>query len=342
MVSVIIPVYNAEPYLARCLGSVLGSSYPDFELLLINDGSTDRSLEICTEYARRDSRIRLFSQENRGVSAARNRGLEECSGEWIVFVDADDVISIDFLGLVAQAGDQDLLLFDFSETEGGLSRGGQMPERLSYDREHRTEILGCVLVPRQLAEGGCTTLLSPCAKAYKRSIMDQYGIRFDPEIFHGEDRLFNLEYLLRAERCAYFRCPVYFYDTRSDSASHRFSPGLPRNHARLLERVRSALESGGMLAPLKRAYYSYALDNLTSVLIWGIFHPHNRCAYREKHASCREIRSNTLYREALPHNCACGRLGRQMLVFFFKIKWYRAVGAMSVLSASYLQWAMCC
>ena len=119
MISVIIPVYNAEPYLAHCLDAVLGSAHPDFELLLINDGSTDRSLAICREYARRDSRVRLFSQENQGVSAARNRGLEECAGEWIVFVDADDVISPAFLGLIAaeEYAAQDMLLFDFAGTE---------------------------------------------------------------------------------------------------------------------------------------------------------------------------------------------------------------------------------
>ena len=334
MISVIIPVYNAEPYLAHCLDAVLGSTYPDFELLLINDGSTDRSLAICREYARRDSRVRLFSQENQGVSAARNRGLEECAGEWIVFVDADDVISPDFLTLVAQAGDQDLLLFDFGETEEALFRRGQTPEPLLYDRERLTEILEGVLVPRQ---PGHTNLLSPCAKAYKRSIIGQYGIRFDREIFHGEDRLFNLEYLLRAEHCAYFPCPVYFYQKRRDSASHRFSPELVRNHARLLERMRSALENSRMLVPLENAYDSYALDNLSSVLIWGIFHPHSRRSYREKCALCREIREKPCYREALPYNRRCGRPARRMLLFFFKIKCYPAVSAISIASGGYLQ-----
>ena len=334
MISVVIPVYNAEPYLAHCLNSVLNSAYPDFELLLVNDGSTDRSLEICKEYVRRDSRIRLFSQKNQGVSAARNRALEECAGEWVVFVDADDVISPDFLPLVARAGNRDLLLFDFSETEEALFQCGQMPEALFYDRDQLMEILESVLVPRKL---GHTNLLSPCAKAYKRSIISQYGIRFDTEIFHGEDRLFNLEYLLRVENCVYFLRPVYFYHKRDDSASHRFSPGLVRNHARLLEGVKSALENSRMLVPLASVYYSYALDNLTSALIWGIFHPHSRWTYREKCALCREIRENPRYQEALPYNRSCGRLGRRMLVFFFKIKCYRVVGAMSMVSGGYLR-----
>ena len=90
MISVIIPVYNVESYLGRCIDSVLRSDYEDFELILVNDGSTDASPRICAEYARRDSRVRVLSQENKGVSAARNRGLESCRGEWVVSVDGDD------------------------------------------------------------------------------------------------------------------------------------------------------------------------------------------------------------------------------------------------------------
>ena len=102
MISVIIPVYNTENYLHRCIDSVLNSACDDFEIILVNDGSTDNSPAICEEYARRDGRIRVIHQENCGVSSARNKGLDHCRGEWIVFVDSDDFISRDFLGLIAQ------------------------------------------------------------------------------------------------------------------------------------------------------------------------------------------------------------------------------------------------
>ena len=102
MISVIIPVYNAEPCLRRCLDSVLASACGDFEIVLINDGSTDGSLKICTEYATGDRRIRLITQENQGVSAARNRGIDEALGEWLIFLDADDFITDDFLSMTAR------------------------------------------------------------------------------------------------------------------------------------------------------------------------------------------------------------------------------------------------
>lgn len=349
MISVIIPVYNAGPYLARCLDSVLNSTYHNFELILINDGSTDNSPAICTEYAQRDSRIKLISQENQGVSAARNRGLEECSGEWIVFVDADDMIYSDFLSLIALDDNsvQDLLLFDFTNQSSASPPGGEaadahLPPRMTFNSEQLTELLRCILVPRQLVEGQQLNLLSPCAKAYKKSIIDQFDIRFDTKIFHGEDRLFNLEYLLHIKCCAYFCQPVYFYNTRPDSASHRFSSGLLRNHARLLEQMETVLQRGNMLSALEQEYYSYALDNLTSVLIWEIFSPHNSQTYREKCASCRAIWDTALYRQALPYNRVCGRLSRRILVFCFRLKWYHAVSAICVLSNRYLEWKMLC
>ena len=89
-ISVIVPVYNVEPYLRLCVNSILNQTFTDFELLLIDDGSTDYSGEICDEYASMDSRVKVFHTTNRGVSAARNLGINKASAEWITFVDSDD------------------------------------------------------------------------------------------------------------------------------------------------------------------------------------------------------------------------------------------------------------
>lgn len=96
-ISVIVPVYNVEQYLPRCIDSILAQTFTDFELLLIDDGSTDNSGKICDEYASKDSRIRVFHKENGGVSSARNLGLDNAEGEYILFIDGDDAISIDTL-----------------------------------------------------------------------------------------------------------------------------------------------------------------------------------------------------------------------------------------------------
>ena len=96
-ISVIVPVYNVEKYLHRCINSILAQTFTDFELLLIDDGSKDNSGAICDEYATRDSRVRVFHKENGGASSARNQGLDNASGEWIAFVDSDDYVLHDFM-----------------------------------------------------------------------------------------------------------------------------------------------------------------------------------------------------------------------------------------------------
>lgn len=97
LISIIVPVYNVELYLDKCIQSILAQSYPNFELLLIDDGSSDGSKEICDKYAKLDSRIRVFHRINGGVSSARNAGLEKAKGDWIAFIDADDWVFPNFL-----------------------------------------------------------------------------------------------------------------------------------------------------------------------------------------------------------------------------------------------------
>jgi len=102
MISVIVPVYNVEKYLEECLDSIQNQTYSDIEVILVNDGSTDKSKEICGKYCKQDNRFQLLNQENQGLSAARNKGVEISTGEYIVFVDSDDIIKTNYLEKLMQ------------------------------------------------------------------------------------------------------------------------------------------------------------------------------------------------------------------------------------------------
>ena len=106
LISVIVPVYNVERYLPRCIESILKQTYTNFELILVDDGTPDRSGIICDRYAEKDSRIRVIHKENGGVSTARNAGIDAAKGEWITFVDSDDWVSVKYLELLAECLDQ--------------------------------------------------------------------------------------------------------------------------------------------------------------------------------------------------------------------------------------------
>lgn len=123
MVSCIIPVYNTEKYLRRCIESVLAQTFVDWEMLLIDDGSTDASGSICDEYAAKDERIRVFHKENGGISSARNLGLNYAQGEWIFFVDSDDSLPKTSLeSLLARSSDANIIAGGFFVVGGGKKR----------------------------------------------------------------------------------------------------------------------------------------------------------------------------------------------------------------------------
>ncbi len=340
MVSVIIPVYNAEPYLRACLDSVLASAYQNFELLLVNDGSTDGSLAICEEYAARDSRVALISQENRGVSAARNRGLDVCRGEWVVFVDADDRISPDFLGLVVREEyrEQDLILFDRVENSEDFSRALSVPKTLYFEQEEVPELFRCLFQRRQLVQGGNANYVTPAAKAFRRSLIDRYSIRFLPKLFYGEDTLFNIEFLSKAGHCAYTALPVYYYRFHADSSSHRFNPKLPYTLAELLKEIRAVLEANHLFSSLEKDFHTYTLDNLSYTLAWSVFHSSSTNSYGEKMRVCRDLRNDKLYCEALKHSFAYGDIVKRPLIFLFRMRLYPAAGLLASLWAAYLTW----
>ena len=336
MISIIIPVYNTEKYLRRCMDSVLHSACDDLEILLINDGSTDRSPAICEEYSRHDSRVKVIHQKNQGVSSARNTGLDHCQGEWIVFVDSDDFISRDFLSLITRENnqDKDLLLFDFSKHIAGQASADYPVRTLTFQGKEMQELIRRILVPQPLYAGGNADFRTPCARAYRKSIIDRYSIRFSPGLTVGEDLLFNLEYQLRARSCVYTSVPVYCYDIHLGSATHGFRSGLLKNHARLMRQLKKLLDHCHMLPLLENAYESYCLENLTYVLIWEVFSPLNPRSYRTKCRMCAVMQKNAIYRKAMKYNWKSGILPRKILVFFFRLKCYRMTSL--ICRASYM------
>ena len=126
LISVIVPVYNAEKYLNRCIDSILSQTMTDFELLLIDDGSQDNSGRICDEYAEKDARVRVFHKSNGGVSSARNQGLDNAMGNWITYVDADDRCSCDYLEhLLSKVDDDTDLIISYAVICDSMVGGGK-------------------------------------------------------------------------------------------------------------------------------------------------------------------------------------------------------------------------
>lgn len=214
-ISVIVPVYNAERYLKRCVDSILAQTYSDFELLLIDDGSKDSSGTICDEYASKDSRVRVYHKSNGGVSDARNFGMNNAQGKWIGFADADDWLELDMyekmMG-VAQLEGADLVMTEFTRHKAnGVKAHAKMPE---YDGDMKKFI-------HSFISSGWTGVWD---LLIQKRLIDQYKIRFDRNIKIGEDFVFVMSLLLVSKKFVLLREQLYNYECENeDSALHNLT-----------------------------------------------------------------------------------------------------------------------
>jgi len=190
MISIIVPIYNTECYLRECIDSILAQTYTDFELLLIDDGSTDKSGDICDEYALKDSRICVFHKENGGVSSARNIGIENARGEWICFVDADDVIENNYLEVLHKVA---------IENKSDSSMGGYRYIGGLNDVEIAPAEDGVESVENNIK--GFYACKAPDWQRYlwnrmfSMEVIRKNGLRFNEKLYFKEDGLFVVQFL---------------------------------------------------------------------------------------------------------------------------------------------------
>lgn len=247
MISVIVPIFNAEKYLHRCIKRILAQDYTDYELLLIDDGSIDNSATICDEFAKYDNRIRVFHKENGGVSSARNWGLDKAIGEYIMFVDSDDYMLPGMLEVMVstlKAKSADLVVCGTTETGGGYWRPiADVDYSINQLKENFVSLLH-------------TELLSPpWNKIYKKEIIGSN--RFCEDISFGEDLLFNIQYLEKCENISLIKeSPFYHEKENENSLVVKFN----RNRLLDIEKVWVVVER---FSEDKEGLYSKYLRDLT-------------------------------------------------------------------------------
>ena len=250
--SVIIPCYNAERYLPACLNAVLAQSEPDFEVILVDDGSKDGTLAIARDYAARDARVTVLHQENAGVSAARNLGLDRAQGEWVTFVDADDLLMPDaFTTMLAAADAETDMVVCAHETfdETGRTEVFQ-PETRWFARtgERRRRAVALRLIE------GDSVLNIMCNKLHRRALIEREGLRLLPGLRLAEDALFNLEAVLCGRGVTYVNRVTYRYRTHAASATQTRVRSEMDAHRPWLLALREMLTRRGVLETYYPAY----------------------------------------------------------------------------------------
>lgn len=211
-ISIIIPIYNAEKYLTDCIDSIINQKYNNLEIILINDGSTDNSQKICEEYANKDKRVKLINQKNQGVSVARNKGIDIASGEIIMFVDSDDIMTDSTIDdVVSKMNNYDLLCFGYSE----LYKDKKIKIVSSAEIIDKKDFENRIVLNNQI--GGYLW-----NKAFLKSIIEKNNIKFNEEIHFCEDLLFVINYFKYCKKLFYINKSLYLYRMRKSSVSFDF------------------------------------------------------------------------------------------------------------------------
>lgn len=266
--SVIIPVYNSHATLGRCFDSFVNGKFGDYEILLVNDGSTDGSDKICREYADKYQQIRYFSKENGGVSSARNLGLEMAQGEYILFADSDDYVADDYFERiedVLSVKKSDMLLF------GAQSFGGQFRMWNTGDYAEAEENAIAKRISIALRGYLFSSLWS---KAFKRSIIENNRLRFDERLHIGEDQAFIFAYAMYIDSIVSISDTLYHVDVSSEGSLSRkrrdyLTEQLIEVNRRMVDALKTTVHS-----PQARKEYAAALSYVS---------------YRSAYSCCKEL-----------------------------------------------------
>ena len=273
-ISVIVPVYNAEKYLRRCIDSVLAQTYTDFELLLIDDGSKDQSGEICDEYAIKDNRVRVVHKDNTGVSDTRNRGMDMAQGDYLMFLDADDFwIQADCMRLFlskAKEYDLDIIRGEYIAVheDGAFAWSRDIPKK-------RRRYADKVLTSDEFLEYGIHGEFFLWLSMIKKSIL--CNVRFEPDRVFLEDMLFYSSLLLKDLRCMYLpNLRFHAYRKNESSVSNRVSVKSLADSFSMCYRFHE-LASLAQSQRLKEKYtyysvmmYYWTLDTVSSALYYSL------------------------------------------------------------------------
>lgn len=260
LLSIILPIYNVEDFLPKCLDSLLSQTYDSWEALLIDDGSTDRSRQICDDYAQKDKRFKVFQIPNGGVSNARNYGLERAQGRWVTFVDGDDFAMPDYLTSLVEPMRKDELL---DLVHVGYTHCNEKGE--DGEKECFTDYTGSDYAMFLNTFHG-----EVFAKIYKRCIIEDNQLRFDTKVNIYEDLLFVLDYMVYASRFTFSSSTEYRYRSRTGSACAK------------------AKSKGFQLPQQLKAIQHFALSLQTYIEVFGI-------SYKDADYRWSSLSSNIFY-----------------------------------------------
>ncbi len=288
-ISIIIPVYNAESYLNQCLDTVINQSLDDIEIILINDGSTDNSLDICYKYSKKDSRVKVIDKKNEGPSVARNLGITSASGKYICFIDADDWIELDMCKKLyndIEFNNADFIMCNFiKQTEGQeeLIDSG-INSKILCGKDITYSLIIPLIEKKGIGIHKLATFRGPWGKLYKRETILQNKISFKKDLIIGEDFMFNCEYLIEAKKVVINKEYFYNYRINNSSITIKYKENCLNKYKLLVNYLEKFLEKNKIL--------SESIEELDKLKIkFSMLSINNECRNDNKKTFIEKIKS---------------------------------------------------
>ena len=326
-VTIVVPVYNTKKYLKECVQSLTEQTYADIEILLVDDGSTDGSSDLCDTLATTDERIRVIHKENGGAATARNLGIDEADGEYLMFLDSDDWLDTDTVDTLVNYADEnktDVLRFNYvREFEGKqlVKPNTFLQEKLYAGEECKTvcrQLLG--LSGKELAHPESMNFLASCGfNLYRTDILRSLGVRFIPiqEIGSFVDGLFNFSVFLHIERFAFINRPFYHYrKTNEGAATANYRKNYVARQLVLFEKIKKKIEEEGKWEYFSQAYYNRIALSSMEICFNAM---RNKAGFRERYREIKSVLKHEKFKEAYK-KLDISSMGIKWKAYYFLIK----------------------
>lgn len=267
-ISLILPIFNGYVFLHKCLKSVFFQTYPNIEIICVDDGSTDDSLKILQQYAQKDSRIKILTQENQGAAAARNLGLSIAKGKYVIFLDSDDYFEPDLIETsIAQAEKfkADMVIFKAEAFDNVTGKTSPLNDRISSLKEYQHKTFCYKDMPEDIFN---SFLIAPWNKLYRKSFLDKHGFQFQ-KVKRTNDLLFTSQTLVTAERIVLLDRVLVHYRVGQTKNLQSGNGETPLDFYKALYELKKYLDKTGLYKDVGISYLKMVLDvvfyNLNSI-----------------------------------------------------------------------------
>lgn len=288
MVSFIVPVYNGTKYLRDCVESIVSNCNCDYEIVIVDDGSTDDTSQLSAQITSENKNVKYFRKENGGVSEARNYGIKVACGEWISFVDVDDC----FAGKIEETISEDADVVVFSKN---------FPEKAIFTAsdDNFEFLVACVLKQSSCKEYNSCYFNAVWSKLYRTSFIKENNIRFDSKLINGEDSVFNIQCYRYARKVICIPVSIYKWRETKGSATKRYQPGIEETDNSFLQYLQGIICNFKDTEKWNCIYETLALNGLWIVLFQKIAHFRNKSGLQEKKEAYRKLTQKSVYSKAI-------------------------------------------